>query len=59
MLLGMSNTAGVLAGVMGTAATGLILANGSWDDVWNVAVVLYLVGTVVWNVFSTGEQIFD
>lgn len=59
MLLGMSNTAGVLAGVMGTAATGVILANGSWDDVWNVAVVLYLVGTVVWNVFSTGEQIFD
>jgi ACS family sodium-dependent inorganic phosphate cotransporter len=59
VLLGMSNTAGVLAGVMGTAATGLILANGSWDDVWNVAVVLYLVGTVVWNVFSTGEQIFD
>ena len=59
VLLGMSNTAGVLAGVMGTAATGLILANGSWDDVWNVAVVLYLVGTVVWNLFSTGEQIFD
>ncbi|CAL5227495.1 g10477 [Coccomyxa viridis] len=59
VLLGMSNTAGVLAGVMGTAATGLILANGSWDDVWNVAVVLYLVGTVVWNVFATGEQIFD
>ena len=59
VLLGISNTAGVLAGVMGTAATGLILANGSWDDVWNVAVVLYLVGTVVWNVFATGEQIFD
>ena len=59
VLLGMSNTAGVLAGVMGTAATGLILANGSWDDVWNVAVVLYLVGTVVWNVFAPGEQIFD
>lgn len=48
-----------LAGVLGTAATGLILANGSWDDVWGVAVALYLVGTVVWNVFSTGEQIFD
>ena len=49
----------VRAGVLGTAATGLILANGSWDDVWGVAVALYLVGTVVWNVFSTGEQIFD
>ena len=59
VLLGMSNTAGVLAGVLGTATTGLILANGSWDDVWGVAVALYLVGTVVWNLFATGEQIFD
>ncbi len=59
VLLGMSNTAGVLAGVLGTATTGLILANGSWDDVWGVAVALYLVGTVGWNLFATGEQIFD
>ena len=59
VLLGMSNTAGVLAGVLGTAATGLILQNGSWDEVWGVAVALYLVGTVVWNVFATGERIFD
>jgi len=28
VLLGMSNTAGVLAGVLGTAATGFILQNG-------------------------------
>jgi hypothetical protein len=28
VLLGMSNTAGVLAGVLGTAATGYILQNG-------------------------------
>lgn len=30
--------AGVLAGVLGTAATGYILKNGSWDQVWSVAV---------------------
>ncbi len=59
VLLGMSNTAGVLAGVLGTAATGMILKNGTWDEVWQVAVGLYIVGTVVWNVFSTGERIFD
>jgi MFS transporter, ACS family, solute carrier family 17 (sodium-dependent inorganic phosphate cotransporter), other len=59
VLLGMSNTAGVLAGVLGTAATGFILQNGTWDEVWGVAVALYLVGTVVWNVFSTGEKVFD
>jgi ACS family sodium-dependent inorganic phosphate cotransporter len=59
VLLGMSNTAGVLAGVLGTAATGLILQSGSWDDVWGVAVALYLVGTVVFNVWSTGERVID
>ncbi|KAG0622446.1 hypothetical protein M758_3G097900 [Ceratodon purpureus] len=59
VLLGMSNTAGVLAGVLGTAATGYILQNGSWDDVFKVAVALYLFGTVVWNVFASGEKIFD
>ncbi|KAF8017093.1 hypothetical protein BT93_H2342 [Corymbia citriodora subsp. variegata] len=59
ILLGLSNTAGVLAGVFGTAATGYILQRGSWDDVFKVAVVLYLIGTLVWNLFSTGEKILD
>ncbi|XP_021800806.1 ascorbate transporter, chloroplastic [Prunus avium] len=59
VLLGLSNTAGVLAGVFGTAATGYILQRGSWDDVFKVAVALYLVGTLIWNLFSTGEKILD
>ncbi|CAM8935584.1 unnamed protein product [Rhodiola kirilowii] len=59
VLLGLSNTAGVLAGVFGTAATGYILQRGSWDDVFKVSVILYIVGTVVWNLFSTGEKILD
>ena len=57
VLLGLSNTAGVLAGVLGTAATGMILQRGSWNDVWGVAIALYLVGTVVWNLLATGEQV--
>ncbi|KAJ9188325.1 hypothetical protein P3X46_003691 [Hevea brasiliensis] len=56
VLLGLSNTAGVLAGVFGTAATGCILQRGSWDDVFQVAVVFYIIGTLVWNIFSTGES---
>ncbi|KAM3204516.1 sodium-dependent phosphate transport protein 1, chloroplastic isoform X1 [Capsicum annuum] len=59
VLLGLSNTAGVLAGVFGTAATGYILQHGSWDDVFKVSVGLYLVGTAIWNAFSTGEKIID
>ncbi len=59
VLLGLSNTAGVLAGVIGTAATGYILKNGTWDDVWRSAVILYVIGTVIWNLFSTGEQVIE
>ncbi|KAL3517174.1 hypothetical protein ACH5RR_024076 [Cinchona calisaya] len=59
VLLGLSNTAGVLAGVFGTAATGYILQQGSWDDVFKVAVALYILGTLVWNLFSTGEKILE
>lgn len=59
VLLGLSNSAGVLAGVLGTAATGMILQNGSWDNVWGVAIALYVIGAVVWNTLSTGERVFD
>ncbi|KAK9743020.1 hypothetical protein RND81_03G211700 [Saponaria officinalis] len=59
VLLGLSNTAGVLAGVFGTAATGFILQRGSWDDVFKVAIALYIIGTIVWNTFATGEKILD
>ncbi|KAK8345660.1 hypothetical protein V6Z12_A07G163600 [Gossypium hirsutum] len=59
VLLGLSNTAGVLAGVFGTAATGYILQRGSWNDVFKVSVALYIIGTLVWNLFSTGEKVLD
>ena len=55
----MSNTAGVLAGVLGTAATGMILKTGSWDDVWHVSIILYCIGTLIWNTMSTGERVID
>ncbi|KAG1670523.1 hypothetical protein FOA52_015388 [Chlamydomonas sp. UWO 241] len=59
VLLGMSNTAGVLAGVMGSIVTGQILLHGSWDQVWQVAITLYVIGTVIWNIGATGEKVLD
>lgn len=59
VLLGLSNTAGVLAGVLGSLATGYILSTSGWSQVWNVAVGLYLFGTLVWNLFASGKRIFD
>jgi len=59
VLLGLSNTAGVLAGVLGSLATGYILQHGSWEQVWQVAIGLYLAGTLIWNTFATGERVLD
>lgn len=28
-------------------------------QVWQVAIALYLVGTVIWNTMATGERIID
>jgi hypothetical protein len=28
-------------------------------QVWGVAVVLYVIGTIVFNLFATGEKVFD
>jgi ACS family sodium-dependent inorganic phosphate cotransporter len=59
VLLGISNTAGVLAGVCGSTATGLILQYGSWSQVWQVSIALYLLGTLIWNAWASGERIID
>lgn len=62
VLLGLSNTAGVLAGVLGSLATGYLLQAGGaagWSRVWQSAIALYVVGTVVWNAFATGERVID
>lgn len=64
ILLGLSNTAGVMAGVLSSIVTGRILneagANAAaWDDVFLIAIVFQLAGALVWNLFATGERIFD
>lgn len=32
---------------------------GSWDDVFKVSVALYIIGTLVWNFFATGEKVLE
>jgi MFS transporter, ACS family, solute carrier family 17 (sodium-dependent inorganic phosphate cotransporter), other len=59
-LMGLSNTAGTLPGVIGVAVTGYILdATGSWSLVFGIAAALYVAGTAVWLVFAKGEPLFD
>ena len=59
-LMGLSNTAGTLPGVIGVAVTGYILeATGSWPVVLGIAAGLYVAGGIAWLIFSTGEKLFD
>lgn len=60
VLMGLSNTAGTVPGIVGVAVSGLILdLTGSWGLVFAVAAGVYGLGLVIWLLFATGEQIFD
>lgn len=59
-LMGISNTAGTLPGVIGVYVTGLILdATGSWALVFGTAGSVALFGLVVYLLFASTEKLFD
>lgn len=59
ILLGISNTAAAIPGIVGVALTGLILdRTGSWGLVFAIAIAFYCLGTVVYNVFARGDRLF-
>lgn len=67
IVMGVSNTAGTLAGIVGVAATGRILETSklgpsdpsSWNMVFTTPAMLSVVSAVFFCVFATGERIFD
>ncbi len=59
-LLGVTNTAGTIPGIVGVLVSGaLVDSTGSWASAFLLAAVIYLFGAVVWLLFSTGERILD
>jgi len=59
-LMGITNTAGAIPGVIGVFVTGLILElTGSWAIVFSVAGGVTLAGLVFFLLFSGGEKVFD
>ncbi len=59
-LMGLSNTAGTLPGIIGVTVTGYILeATGSWALVFGIASGLYVAGATTWLLFATGEKLFE
>lgn len=59
-LMGITNTAGTIPGIIGVYVTGLILeVTGSWALVFQVAAGVTLVGLVFYLLFSSGRKLFD
>lgn len=70
IVMGISNTAGTLAGVVGVGLTGQILESAkaagmdlsnpnTWTQVFYVPALLCIFSAVIFLLFSTGERIFD
>ncbi len=59
-LMGLTNTAGTLPGIIGVYISGLILqVTGSWALVFQVAAGVTLFGLVFYLVFGSAKRIFD
>jgi ACS family sodium-dependent inorganic phosphate cotransporter len=59
-LMGITNTAGTIPGIIGVFVSGLILElTGSWALVFQVAAGVTLFGLVFYLLFSSSEKIFD
>jgi MFS family permease len=59
-LMGLTNTAGTVPGVIGVFVSGLILeATGSWALVFQVAAAITLFGLAFFVLFASGERLID
>jgi len=70
IVMGVSNTAGTLAGIVGVWLTGKILdlaktnnmdlsSPGSWNSVFFIPGYLCIFSSIIFVIFSTGERIFE
>lgn len=59
-LVGMTNTAATIPGILAPIIIGFIVKwTGDWNMVFYLAIGVMLVGTVIWNLFATGEKRFE
>ena len=59
-LMGITNTAGTIPGIVGVYISGLILEEtGSWALVFQTTAGVTLFGLVFYLVFSSGKKLFD
>lgn len=59
-MFGLCNTFGSLAGILGVTAVGFVVEKTrSFNSVFQLTAAMYVAAVVVWNVFCTGEKVFD
>lgn len=57
-ITGISNSAGTLAAIISTIGTGYFVQwLGSFQAFLTITACLYVVTTIFWNLFATGEQV--
>ena len=60
VLCGITNTAGTLPGIIGVAATGVLLdMTGGYTATLILAAAVNIFGAVVWLIWGTGKRILD
>jgi len=60
VLLGLTNTAGALPGILGVSLTGFLLDTfHSWNMIFGTLIVSYCISAVVWNLYATADRLFD
>lgn len=58
-MFGLCNTFGCLSGIVGVTAVGFVVeATGSFAPVFLLTAALYVIGTIVWNMYCTTEPLF-
>jgi ACS family sodium-dependent inorganic phosphate cotransporter len=60
VLMGLTNTAGTVPGIVGVAVTGwLVDSTGSYTSAFALAAAISLVGALVWLAFGTGKRVLN
>ena len=60
VVMGITNTAGSLPGVIGVALTGwLVQTTGTYAAAFMLAAAIQVVGAMVWLIFSTARPVVD
>ena len=57
-VLSLTNSAGIVAGIVGNIATGYLVGlEGNFTRVFKILAVVYLLSCILWNMFMKGEKL--